>query len=509
MGKGRRYENAGKPQLNIKKVAAVVIAFVVIIMVIVGITKLIKGDNNKDEKVVANGYFAAYTDGKWGVINEKGEIIIQPEYQEVIIIPDNTKDVFLCTYDVNYENQTYKTKVLNHKAAEIITGYDTITALENHDSSNNLWYENDVLLVSKEGKYGLVDFKGKELLKCEYESIQTLKGVKSSYLTKKEGKYGLVDNIGSTILENDYKTIKPLSDKYEDGYIVINSQNKVGVIGRDKATIVDIKYDEIKPIYGDGKYVVKEGKTWQIVDQEGKAYLKGKFDEIISIHGNNAIIQKDKKYGVLEVTTQKTKIAVNYQDMSYTFDDNYIFKQNNQYGIINLAGETKLAPTYDTLIYRADTGFFEGTKNNAINTDFIGADFTVKVSGILSELNITNGYMKIRSEGEYQYYNFKFEPKTNRELLTTNTIFLDKKDGKYGYVNKEGIVVVDYIYDDAKEQNEFGYASVKKNGMWGCINSKGKEVITPAYRLENSTMIEFINKWHRGEDLNLNYYTDK
>ena len=76
-------------------------------------------------------------------------------------------------------------------------------------------------------------------------------------------------------------------------------------------------------------------------------------------------------------------------------------------------------------------------------------------------------------------------------------------------INKAGVVVVDYIYDDAREQNEYGYSSVKKNGMWGCIDSKGKEVITPAYQLENSAIIEFINKWHRGEDLNLNYYTDQ
>lgn len=48
-------------------------------------------------------------------------------------------------------------------------------------------------------------------------------------------------------------------------------------------------------------------------------------------------------------------------------------------------------------------------------------------------------------------------------------------------MNKAGIVVVDYIYDDAREQNEYGFASVKKNGMWGCVNSKGKQVMTPAY----------------------------
>ena len=117
--------------------------------------------------------------------------------------------------------------------------------------------------------------------------------------------------------------------------------------------------------------------------------------------------------------------------------------------------------------------------------------------------------MKIRTNNDYKYYNFKFEEKTNRELLISNTLYLDKKDGKYGYVNKDGVVVVDYIYDDAREQNEFGYSSVKKDGMWGCIDSKGKQVIAPSYTLENATLIEFISKWHKGEDLSLNYYTDK
>ncbi len=62
------------------------------------------------------------------------------------------KDVFLCTYDVNYIEGSYQSKVIDSKSKEIITGYDTIQALENYDTNNNLWYENDVLLVSKSWK---------------------------------------------------------------------------------------------------------------------------------------------------------------------------------------------------------------------------------------------------------------------------------------------------------------------------------------------------------------------
>jgi len=507
MSRGRRY-NGDKPKLNLKKVAAVIIVFAVIVMSVIGFTKLMSSNNETEEKTVANQYFAAYTDGNWGVINSKGEIIIDPIYKETIIIPDNSKDIFLCTHEVDYTKNTYKTMVLNSKGEQIITNYDIVQALENYDSSNNLWYENDVLLVKKDGKFGLVDFKGQELLKCEYEAIEALKGVKNSFLTKKDGKFGLVDNIGAIILENNYQKIQPVSDKYENGYIVTDNNKKMGVINRDKTTAVELKYEDIKQIYGDGKYVVKENGKWQIIDNQGTVYLKDKFDEVLSIQGDNVIVKKDKKCGVITINDEN-KIQTKYQDMSYAFEDNYIFKESNKYGVINLAGEIVLKPTYETLIYREEAGFFEGSTSNSANTDFIGNDFTVKITGILSEINVTDGYMKIRTNGEYKYYNFKFEEKTNIQLLNTNTLFLSNKNGKYGFVNKEGIVIVDYIYDDAKEQNEFGYCSVKKDGLWGCINSKGEEVITPAYELENNLIIEFINKWHRGEDLNLNYYTDK
>lgn len=318
----------------------------------------------------------------------------------------------------------------------------------------------------------------------------------------------MVDNIGATILSNEYTDIKPISDKFENGYIVTNSDKKVGVINRDKTTAVEIKYEDVKQIYGDSKYVVKEGGKWQIVDNKGETYLKDQFDDVLSVHGQNVAIKKDNKYGVLSLDG-KTVIDVKYQDISYAFEGNYIFKENNKYGIINQEKKVVLEPTYETLIYRTEAGFFEGTKKDAVETDFIANDFTIKLTGILSEIDQTAGYMKIRTNGEYQYYNFKFEPKTNKELLTANTLFLDKKDGKYGYVNKDGVVVVDYIYDDAKEQNEFGYSSVKKDGVWGCIDAKGKEVVKPKYKLQNNITIEFIGKWHIAEDLNLNYYTDE
>ena len=503
MERGRRY--SGGRKLNMKKEFAVIIAFAVIIMFIVGIRKILKSNKGAVEKTVVQKYFAVYTNNKWGVIDSKGTTVIEPTYDETIIIPNPSKAIFICTYDVDYEKGLYKTKVLNDKKEEVLTGYESVQALENYDENNNLWYESDVLLVKKDGKYGLINYKGNELLKCEYNSITTLKGIKNSLITDKDGKLGLVDDIGNIVIPNQYKAIKQLGNKYEEGFIVQNE--KYGVINWDKSVALEAKYDEVKQIYGNGRFVVKQDGKWKIVDTTGNSYLEEKFDDVKSINGENVVIQKNGKYGIMTISGD-TKLETKYEDIKFTYADNYIAKLEGKYGIVNVAGQTKLDFVYNNLIYRSDVDFYEGSKEN-INSDLIDRDFNVKLNGIVTEINKDLGYMKIRINDEYKYYNFKFEEKSNIELLKGNTLFLSKKDKKYGFVNKDGIVMVDYIYDDATEQNEFGYASVKKDGLWGCVNSKGEVTISPAYSLENSILIDFIGKWHRGQDLNLNYYTDE
>ena len=67
----------------------------------------------------------------------------------------------------------------------LINDFNKLEALDNYDSKQNIWYEDNVLRVSKNGKYGLIDFEGKEVLACDYDEITALKGVKSNIIVKK------------------------------------------------------------------------------------------------------------------------------------------------------------------------------------------------------------------------------------------------------------------------------------------------------------------------------------
>ena len=509
MSKGKRYE--GEQKLNLKKVFAVIIAIAVVVMFVIGINRLFNAETSTQERNVALRYFPVYTEGKWGVIDSSGNIIIQPEYDEYIVIPDNSKAIFITTINVNYDDGTYDTRVLNANGDELFTEYDTIEAIENYDSSNNLWYESGILKISQDGKYGIIDTNGNKLVDPEYDSITALKGVTNSLLTEKDGKYGVIDNVGSVIINNEYAQIQSISDQYENGYIVIDENDKYGVINYTRTVAVENKYDDIKNVYGNGKYyIVKEGNTWKIVDTDGNDYLVGKYDDIISIQNENAVVKENNKFGVVTISDGQSIINTEYDSITYATGNNYIVSKASKYGIMDSNGNILVDLNYSNIVYRSVANFYEAT-NDDYTSNLIDNDMNIRLSNVvISELNTEDGYLKVRENDTYKYYNFRFEEKASADVLNGNTLFLSQnEEGKYGFVDRNGNVVVDYIYDDAREQNDYGYASVKQNGLWGTIDSRGEVTVAPSYNLDNNALIEFIGKWHLGEDLNLYYFTDE
>ena len=55
-----------------------------------------------------------------------------------------------------------------------------------------------------------------------------------------------------------------------------------------------------------------------------------------------------------------------------------------------------------------------------------------------------------------------------------------KKDGKYGYLDENGAVVIPFIYDGAKTFSGL-MAAVKKGDKWGYIDTEGTVIIPFAY----------------------------
>lgn len=504
MGSGRRYSDEAK--LNYKKVFAVIIAIIVVIMAIIVIKNILtKAKNTKP--LVKNNYVALYQDEKWGILGSNGEIVIEPMYQEMIIVVDKTKDIFLCTYDLDEENGTYKTKVINSKNEEMWTNYEKIEALENYDQAGNVWYEENVLKVQKDGKWGLIDLEGKELAPTIYDNIQTLKGLENSILVEKEGYIGLLNNKGAQIIDTQNTQILSLGEEYQNGYITVNQDNRYGVVSFSGEQILENQYEKIENIYSDKYFVIQENGKQQLIDKQGNKILTENFDEIKQIANSGIIFTRQGKYGFMNFEGNVI-MEPTYDNLKEINTDIFLANKEGKAGVIDLEQNEKIAFNYQNIAYNKKAGIYIADDENYQST-LIDSNFEIRLLGILSEINTDSGYMKLKMEDDYKYYNFKFEERNIQDILKTNKIYTSKQNGKYGFVDSKGNVVVDYIYDDATELNEYGYAAVKKDGLWGAINSNGEIVIEPYYNLDNNLKIDFIGKWHLGLDLNMNYYCDK
>jgi hypothetical protein len=88
-------------------------------------------------------------------------------------------------------------------------------------------------------------------------------------------------------------------------------------------------------------------------------------------------------------------------------------------------------------------------------------------------------------------------PQTN---LAANELFLIKKNHKWGFIDREGKIVIEPEYEEASIFRE-NLAAVRINGKWGYINQFNKLVIKAEYDEvfdfnENISKVKFNNKWH-------------
>lgn len=62
-----------------------------------------------------------------------------------------------------------------------------------------------------------------------------------------------------------------------------------------------------------------------------------------------------------------------------------------------------------------------------------------------------------------------------------NPLFLISVDGKYGYIDKTGKIVINPQFDDGAGSFSEGLASVEIGDKWGFIDKTGKYVINPRF----------------------------
>ena len=214
---------------------------------------------------------------------------------------------------------------------------------------------------------------------------------------------------------------------------------------------------------------------------------------------------------VLKLMNSDKKVIILKDGMNkeYTPNISRLLEEMGGYKFISLDEGIKIQIESDSLQKVQDTSIIQ----SVIAKDNITKLYDKNMSKICemkdAKIEVKDNYIVIYNENEKKYFNKEGNEIKNTEVYPNNVLFAQQRDNKWGFVNKDGDMVVEAKYDKVTEFNEFGFASVQKDEKWGAINTQGKEVVEPTYNLKDEIEPSFIGTYYQvkygfGEV----YYTD-
>ncbi|MGN1299555.1 MAG: WG repeat-containing protein [Candidatus Scatovivens sp.] len=476
-------------------------------------------------------FFCYDEKGDYIILNERGEEIFT-EYEEVSLL--RTSDTAFIDFEAKVlkykENEKYGLIDLDgYKLTEPI--YQSISSLKNKPGA---------ILVKKDDKYGVLDSNGNIIIDLKYDDIigdgycsQTDDYNKTGYITKIKTNsgdiFGYIDYKGNIIIDTKYESIERVLE-YEDNevYLICMDRGKKGVY-KDKKRIISLEYQNI--FYSDTSniFIVQKGNKYGFYNNSGKKILDSIYEEyslagnyicvndngvktLYDINGNalnninyiSMIETENPEYFIAQkengdycIISKSIIVDENFSYLSYAFDDYFIFTdKEGKYGVWQVWQGNVVLAEYEYILNIEGANALEAKKFDSDETDIYSKNMEI-VSTISRAIvdRVDENYSVIYSDNEKIYINNDGEVVNNIEIYPNNQIYSIKQDGKWGFSDRNGNIIVDCIYDFVTELNGHGYAAVATQGVWGVIDKEGKIVVEPSYKLDTYYMPEFIGKY--------------
>lgn len=437
---------------------------------------------------------------------------------------------------VPYEKTVLKYKKNNLYGLISYTGEKITDAI--YEEIQGIDYKEGYLKVKKSGSYGVIDITGKQIIKCEYSNIESdgyfsekTKYSKSGFIlqvkTDNGYKYGYANYKGKVVKDamfNDISRVNEIDDD-KNAYLMISMNGKYSLYKNDKdifkSEFEDIGYDSSSKLFivhaqnGQGIFNI-QGKNIIPVDYDsisiGGEYInatKGEEKIVFDLNGNKIdakyvsyskvsdkygiIIDENYNYNIVDKNLNKL-LKDDYIYIEYFRNDLFIATKNANTGIIDAAGNVVVPIKYGTITKINGTDILAATllKNNEI--DLINAKGSV-INGLENAvLENNDNYIKIYSKTNVKYYDKEGNEVSYKKLFPNNKVYADSKNGKWGFVDSNGNVIVDYKYEMVTEQ--FGnFVGIKENGKWGVLTVTGTNVIKPTYKLNNEN-VRFLSQYY-------------
>lgn len=472
------------------RVRMIIIAIILIGIAVFGIYTLIENNNKKYviAEVKEYNYFVLKQNNAYGVIDKKGNTIIEAKYNE-IKIPNPEKAIFLCHKDDNI-------KVLNEKNEEILTQYEKVEAVRLKNISGDLMYEKGILKYQENEKYGIINFEGKKITKAIYDEIENLPYKEGELIVKQGDKYGVINIKGRKIVEIQYDQISvdgyySEGNKYKyAGYIVSNKTEegyRYGYINYKGEIIEDVQYNELSRNTDiddkDNVYIICAKNGQYGVTKNSKKILENEYQTISFDKTNNLfVIEKSKKYGISDLNG-KIIVPVEYKQIDitgiylYAQNEQGVTVYNNEGNQVNIDTNIAILNT-DNEKYRIRINSENGTKYGIIGKDgrqiidekynyieYLYDDYFI-VSNEASKLGVIN----YKDEEKIEIIYDSIQKVQDTDIIQTST-----SDNKMTYLFSKDMNKICEMENSLVEVND-NYIKIYNNDEIRYFDKEGKEL---------------------------------
>lgn len=373
-----------------------------------------------------------------------------------------------------------------------IMGNDDDFILECAYSSISVDYDlgmeiRSIRVTDETGMTGIVDKEGQLLLPCKYHfGTESWRQENSLYYIVNEGdKYGIVNHQGVFIVPCVFPQLSFNSKLKEHGLVMVTEKEKKGLIDliNNNNYVLNCTYDSIdvlSPFYENTNefLIAKKGNLYTILSLPDFALVSEvcvlDLIEIVLVKDNTIVVKIKEndniKYRMISISKKTASVDIEYDGIG-SFGEHYIqVQKNNKWGLFNtMTCEEEIPCEYDerenNFMFNSDDGYAVIKRNGLYGFVDHNNQKIIDCSFCYAE-PFSEGSAIVKTSGKTGcHYQTKY--------YSSRAVHIE--DGTWGLINLQGELIADG-YEDIKEFND-GLAAAKKNGKWGYIDKKGQVVI--------------------------------
>lgn len=279
---------------------------------------------NKFEKTgeFSGDYAAFLKNEKWGYINRKGDVVIEPQFDKVkgfdggvaiALKSDKWRYIDAAGKDIEGFPETDKLYDFNNKRAIIRRG-EKVGVI---DPKGNIVVpvEYDEIKPFKSGfakarkgeKWGFIDDSGNKVVNFEYDDLGSYKNGYTWGFKDDEGQWGVITNNSFKVL----KDVEKIWDFNDKGITYAKQGRSIGFINKNGEWIVEPEYKEVRP-FKSGLAPVYYKRDWGYINLNGEMVIEAKYKDAESFsEGGLAPVTDSGEWGFIN-TKGELEIPMKY-----------------------------------------------------------------------------------------------------------------------------------------------------------------------------------------------------